>query len=239
MSTIDLRKKGQLDDQLKLKFDEVLEECVVPFHEYIENISEGVSNNIDWWVSTPASRDTLYSNLFHNFTILFFINRLIREKTELHTIIIDDIYLKEVILELFHQNNKVICIHVEDEGKYQISLIRNFYEVIRFHSIFFIKLLICKLLLRKKVSKTSISNNLVLIDTFFLEAFKSKERYFNGLLDNLDKEDQKSLFFVPSIAEEKIAALYHSVKFLRSHPDKYLLKASSKFKAIILFNSIE
>ena len=38
MSTIDLRKKGQLDDQLKLKFDEVLEECVVPFHEYIENI---------------------------------------------------------------------------------------------------------------------------------------------------------------------------------------------------------
>jgi hypothetical protein len=224
MSTIDLRKNGQLDHHLKFIFHEVLEDCLAPFHEYIENVSRGVSNNIDWWVSTPVSRDTLYSNLFHNFTILFFINRLIKEKVELDTIIIDDIYLKEVILELFHLNNKDIQIHVEDEGKYQTSFIRNCYEIFRFHFIFFIKLLICKLLARRKVIRTSTSKDLVLIHTIFLYAFRNKERYFDGLLENLSKQDREDVYFVPSILDEKITTLYESIKFLRSYPEKYILK---------------
>ena len=224
MSAIDLRKHGQLDHQLKIKFEEVLEECVDPFHKYIEDISRGVSDNIDWWVSTPVSRDTLYSNLFHNFTILFFLRRLIEEKTQFHTVIIDDIYLKEIILELFELNNKEISILVEDEGKYQVAFVRNLYEVMRFHFLFFIKLIICKLLIRRKVKKTAITNDLILIDTFFLYSFKNKERYFDGLMDNLSKEDQENIFFVPSIVEEKIPEIYRSVKFLKSNPDKYLLK---------------
>ena len=234
MSAIDLRKHGQLDHSLKFKFEEVLEECIDPFHKFIEDISIGVSDNIDWWVSTPASRDTLYSNLFHNFTILFFIKRLIKEKTKFHTIIIDDIYLKEIILEFFEINNKEISILVEDEGKYQVSLIRNLYEVIRFHFLFFIKLVICKLLIRRKIKKASIPNGLILIDTFFIYSFRKKERYFDGLLDNLTKEDQENIYFVPSLIEEKITDLYRSVKYLKSKQDKYLLKEEFiKFKDLI------
>lgn len=224
MSTIDLRKKGHLEDNLKLKFHEVLRESVAPFHEYVENISKGISEDIDWWVSTPVSRDTLYSNLFHNFTILYFLKKLLNEKIRIDTIIIDDIYLEEVIDELFLLNNQKVCIQVEDHKQYQRSLVRHFYEIIRLHFIFFIKLFICKFILRNKDKKYSVSDDLILIDTFFLEAFKEKERYFDGLFENLNEKEQRNTFFVPSILNEEITCLYRSIKFIRSHPNKYLLK---------------
>ncbi|MBH32298.1 MAG: hypothetical protein CMD90_01465 [Gammaproteobacteria bacterium] len=224
MSTIDLRKNGQLEDQLKHKFQEVLGDCVSPFHEYIEKVSEGVSGDIDWWVSTPVSRDTIYSNLFHNFTILFFVNRLLKEDVPFESIIVDDFYLKEIMSEFFHLKNKDIKVHLDDEGKYQRSFFRNFYEIIRFHFIFFIKLFFCKFLLRSKVNIPPINGELVLIDTFFLDLFRSKERYYDGLLENLSSQEKRYIFFVPSVLDEKITTLYNSIKFLRSYPEKYLLK---------------
>ena len=78
---IDLSIGAKLSSPMSIKIDEVAKETRKDFTEIISILSQskGLRNNIDWWVESPASRNTLASPLFYYLCGIRLIDRLIKE----------------------------------------------------------------------------------------------------------------------------------------------------------------
>jgi hypothetical protein len=212
---LDVRFNNKIDSNLILIYNEIAYNFRSEFNEIIKFYSKYNLNNIDWWVEGPASRNTLASPLFHNLTVLLFLDYLLKNnllKSKL--IIVDNIVMKKIIMQILHNNNdnkikvlsknkrslfKTICIHF-----YLI-----FFKLIQFISIKILSIII------KKNNK---SINIILVDTFMNLQNVLKNRWYYEFYNSV--ENKENIYFVPTIINTKfyqIPILYYKLLKLKTN----------------------
>ena len=104
---IDLSIGAELSYGISVKIDEVAKDTRKDFTEIISIVSQrkGLANNIDWWVESPASRNTLASPLFYYLCGIRLIERLIKENHYISEIVVDSFALKIIIRDLLFKKS--------------------------------------------------------------------------------------------------------------------------------------
>ena len=78
-----------------------------PFNNWINEISKDNSNNINWWLSRPASRDERLSNLFKNICVLHSLPEIDKKNIKIK-IFCDSDVLKKIVVNKNFKNINVI-----------------------------------------------------------------------------------------------------------------------------------
>ena len=221
---LDLRYNGKLENETSIIFNEVANHLKIPFTSLVEELSEPLKSNLDWWVEGPASRNSLASPFFHYFCALHFIVELINKNYEISEIVVDSLALENIFNQYFRINCKSIKVkHKEKKLKsYFKQVIMPFVKIPLefYHNIYQFR---CALK-TKHLNKPIPNKPLTLIDIFVIPGFISKDRYYNGLWENLKDEQKESTFFVPTlvkIPKKKMASAY---KELRTADRNFLIK---------------
>jgi len=223
---IDLSIGAELSSSISIKIDEIAKETRKDYTELISIVSQnkGLGNNIDWWVESPASRNTLASPLFYYLCGIRLINRLIKENHYISEIIVDSFALKIIIRDLVFK--KSVSIPVRGPNA---SIANRLHRIIKNIEIAFNTLKDKLYMLRysrktEYLKKPMIDGPLTLIDTFVYSGYISKDRYYNGLWEKLSKDERSLTFFVPTLTNIPSCDIISVYKELRKSDKNYLIK---------------
>jgi hypothetical protein len=188
---------------LKL-LDELHSQLIKEYHDFIEQLYNDIEVNIDWLVNTLLSRNNHLSNVFLYFCELELVKKIIKEK-ELNLIIVKTRQQQFILNQYFINESKNIKIKYHYSTKYKL---RSIYNI--FRSLFVnIYLSFVQYNQRniKRVKKLLEINNITIIDTFFLGTSFSgshyNDRYYPGLIDNIDEIYANSIYFIPHFLSNK------------------------------------
>ena len=194
------------------------------FNSLTEEIFNQTNKSIDWLVSSTLSRNPYLSDIYINVCYLLLIKKLLREDVKIKNIIVPNNALKKVLNQYTKENNfkiKVIC--KKKNLKYLKSRIKPIYRFIQSSIKFF-----HYWLLKNKIRRNRIQpdQEITLIDTFFQPSmFKSgkfKDRYYNGLLLNLSKQEREKIYFVPTVLIKN--ELKKIIKISESSDENFIYK---------------
>ena len=218
---IDLRFKKKLNNKYENIFNSVSKDSIKSFHDFISELSK--TDNLDWWFSSPASRYTLSSPLFHHFCSFRFLVHLIKIKKIPKIIYTDSDAFYKIISK--YLKNKNISIKVVNSNNYRLRLKLKINNTVTILNHFFYRLIqfyICNFLIKFNLPKKN--NELILIDTYVFPNFIDKERYYNNLIESLTKKDSNKIFFVPTIVMFNFSYLYNVYKVLKFSKKKFIIK---------------
>ena len=103
---VDLRFHSELNSEFNQLFNEVALASRAEFNDFITSISKNFLGNIDWWVESPASRNTYASSLFHYYCSAKFILEIIQDKNcVIDEIEVDSKELKQIIEKILRKFN--------------------------------------------------------------------------------------------------------------------------------------
>jgi len=197
--TLFLSQKGHVKPKHVVMFNQIAEEIRLPFTLHIASLSKGQQDNIDWWISSPMSRDNLISPLYNSCCSLILLKKLLNENYEINLISTDSFVLKKVIQNYLKKNK--IRINVVCEIKIKQRLKQLILPILRCLWIFF-RQFYQWIQINKVIKKCTKLNNepITLIDTFIAGGFnENKDKYYGDLWNNLDEKYQESVYFVPTI----------------------------------------
>jgi len=223
---IDFSIGAELSSFISIKIDEIAKETRKDYTELISIVSQNNSlgNNIDWWVQSPASRNTIASPLFYYLCIIRLINRLINENHYISEIIVDSFALKIIIRDLVSKRSVRIPVHGPNN-----SIANRLHRIIKNIEIV-INTLKEKLYMliysrrTKYLQKPMIDGSLTLIDTFVYPGYISKDRYYNGLWENLSKDERSLTYFVPTLNNIPAYDIISAYEELRKSDKNFLIK---------------
>ena len=156
---------------------------------WLEKISKSYTQEIDWWLKLPTSRDPYKSKLFKNLIIL----KILKEKKikfQLNGIKVESKEFKSSIIKNTSFDGKLIKIGNKKEKIYQNLLL-----IIK--SVLYI--LITFFLVNIFAKKKSIKNlKITLIDTFVDHRAGKKDTIYPNFQNILNKRNFKHVFFVPT-----------------------------------------
>lgn len=221
---IDLSFECKIDPQRVQLYNRIAIEINRRFTDVIESFSKEHAKSIDWWVSSPASRNTLASPLFHYCCCIALLQELIRKKEPISEIITDSRAFKKIIEDYLARqrvNAKVTL------GRLTIKqLVRKMIRPICF--IFGIPLRHLLLFIEaKKIRsprKQSFDGPLTLLDTFILPGHIEKGRYYPGLMEVLSEKEKQNICFVPLLYGFRPWEYLSVVGQLRRSKRNYILK---------------
>ena len=203
VNVIDL---DNLTPELNALFNDSASEIRNEFNALIEQLSLPNVRNIDWIVSTLASRNKYFSPLFIRCCRLAFVKRLIDDGHNVREIVLADRPLAELLQAHFRQQGRNIAVRCTERF---LARGRRLIRPIRQYAVASV-LLCLRCLGRSRAwhSRTMPSEPIVLIDTFVLnnggdeggivnDAYK--DRYYSGLWEQLTDEEKRQVFFVPTI----------------------------------------
>jgi len=233
---LDLCQNSQLQSQVfdalrKISFSKIDE-----FNDLIGNVSETLSKNVDWWVEQPASRNTLQSPLFYHFCCIYLIIKLIQSGTNIEKVIVDSAALFKIIKEIKEKENFIFEIDGPDGElpSFQFYIrksLKPFFEMWKKKRSQF------RAAKKTKNYATDLSKNgLILIDQFVLPNFITKERYYNGLWDTLNLEQQQKTYFVPTLVMIKDEDFEEAYRKLRNCDRNFLIKEDYLTFSDLLFS---
>ena len=221
---LDLRKNSKLQPKV---FD-ILKDLSLrksnEFNSLITCFSEIFSNNLDWWVERPSSRNIHQSLLFYRFCCFHLVHELIKSRTRIEKVIVDSSALFRVVNELKEKEGLDFEIEGSDD------------ELPHFHYYFWkslkpflvsFKRLIKQFQAAKKTKHFSSKppkDDLILIDQFVFPGFVTKDRYYNGLWDALTSEQRERTFFVPTLVMMKEEQFEPAYRELRNSERNFLIK---------------
>ena len=200
-------------DPIKKVFNEFYFKERRNFVTWIDNISLKFSKDIDWWVSSPPSRNLYYSDLYKHICILKTLTKLKKKYT--FTLSTNSRAFKSILRNSF--SPKMIDIKIKISKK---LLSKNFYYLYVFKNI--LHFTIQYFLIRILTKKRSIPNNSILVDTFVIDK-KNKEKFYYGNLKNHAKKQNKDIFFLPTIIEKNIIKLLSIIISLKKEKN-FILK---------------
>lgn len=155
------------------------------FCNWVDRI--GKADDLDWWISIPASRNYNYSNLYHYFCLVESFKKI--KKNYITKLIVDNEDVKNILKKDLKFNTQI---HVKRVSK---NLFFQDLKLIIKHFIFHIVIFIFSNLGKK--NKISSKSDLVLIDTFLESKNINSNRFYSDhLLREVHKKD--NIFFVPS-----------------------------------------
>ena len=223
---IDLSIGAELSSFISIKIDEIAKETRQDYTELISTVSQknNLGNNIDWWVQSPSSRNTIASPLFYYLCVIRLINRLISDNHHISEIIVDSFALKIIIRDLVSKRSVRIPVHGPNN-----SIANRLHRIIKNIEIVFNTLKDKLYLLifsrrTKNLQKPMIDGSLTLIDTFVYPGYISKDRYYNGLWKNLSKDQRSLTYFVPTLNNIPTHGIISAYEELRKSDRNFLIK---------------
>lgn len=148
----------------------------------------GSKKNLDWWISTPASRNFNYSKLFHYICIVESI-KILKKNNKIKKIIVENKDLEELINKNFNLN-----ISRNTEKKKNINFLNNFsiiFKTFFFHSIIYF---FCKLKHRKKLYR---DKKFILVDTFINSSEVETNRFYSNKFISVINS-KKNILLIPA-----------------------------------------
>ena len=180
-------------------FNQIAIDIRKPFTDLIESISKQHAKNIDWWVSSPASRNTLVSPLFHYCCCIALLQKLIQKKEPVPEIITDSKAFKRIIEDYLAKERVTFRITLT-----RLPVKQRLKELVRpIYTIFGLPLKHLLLFFAAKLTrflrKPLPSEPLTLIDTFVMPGYVEKDRYYPSILDALSEDEKQRVWFVPHL----------------------------------------
>ena len=218
---LDLRYRGHLASKYISLFNKIANEIRQDFTDLIEDISEAHKDNLDWWVSSPASRNIYSSPLFHYCCCLILLQGLLDNNKPIPEILTDSKAFKSILEKKLQPqgfSNKIsFSLTSKERTKRSIA---SFYNILRTPLLHTLQYLFAKQSrnLRKDLPKQP----LILIDTFVI-GLNLSDRYYPGLWDFLTDEERRCVYFVPTLMyrPKRYAQLF---RLLRTSDINFLLK---------------
>jgi len=187
------------------------------FTSWIDRISYKFTNDIDWWVSPPVSRNLYISDLYKNICILKTINFFKKKKLK---IIIDNLELKKILKKNFPSNNLHINLKYNKKlFKKYLILLYLLVCILKFSLRFFL----IKFLIKKYNHK--INTKITLIDTYVINSDLKEKSYYGNLLKYSKKVKKVKILFIPTIIQDSIFKFYKILILFRDNHN-YLFKES-------------
>ena len=194
----------QLTSEENKEFNAIALEIRSEYNELIERVSADHVNNIHWIVGSVASRNKYQSPLFYRCCQLVLIQNILERNEKISKVIISDRPMAKLLKKEFGNVFIIICTE-NNLGR----IWRNLRPVRQFLiAIFFLTLrYIGRAGKGRKLSKSN--DPVILVDTFVLNNKAGdegsitngiyKDRYYPGLLENLNEDEKKNIFFIPTI----------------------------------------
>jgi hypothetical protein len=216
---------AEIDPQHAILFNQIADDIRKEFTGFVESISAQHPENIAWWVSSPASRNTFASPLFHYCCCLVLFERLLNGQTPVDEVVTDSPAFKKII-EGYVARRGVVCRVILTRkisaGRLLKEVSRPLYVLFGLplrHLVFFG---IAQLI--RSHEKDPLSRNLILIDTFVMPGYLEKDRYFPGLVDCLAEEEKRRIWFVLQVYGFRFWEFPRVIKQLRGTRRNFILK---------------
>lgn len=215
---------AKIDPEHSLLFNEIAVDIRKTFTDNIDSLSRQNKDSIDWWVASPASRNTFASPLFNYCCCLSLLQELINAKKHFTEIITDSRAFRKILegyLSGCGVDAKVTLA--------RLPLKQRLKELVRpIYAMFGIPLMHCMLFFiarqTRSLRKSLPSEPLTLIDIFVLPGYIEKDRYYPGLLDALSEEEKHRVWFVPHLCGFRPWQCLSVLKRLRKAKRNFLLK---------------
>ncbi len=215
---------AKIDPEHSVLFNQVAINIHKSFVDAVESLSGQNKDSIDWWVSSPASRNTSVSPLFHYCCCLALLQELIRANEHFTEIITDSRAFKKIIEDYLvkHGVNARVTLPRLPLKQYLKELVRPIYTIfgipLRHLLVFFITRQ------AQPLHKPLPSEPLTLIDTFVMPGYIEKDRYYPGVLEALSESEKQRVWFVPHLYGFRPWQYLSLVKQLRKSGRNFLLK---------------
>jgi hypothetical protein len=232
---LDLSYRCRLNPELSVLFNEISIRKRTAFTELVTEISEPIKGNIDWWVEGPASRNTLLSPFFHYYCSFHLVDELFNKNFAISEIIVDSFKFEKILKQYFYTNGRSIPI------KYKGKRLKFFFKqlIIPFVKIpleLFRRLYQYRCAKKTRhLQKVIPKKPLTLIDVFVFPGYISKDRYYNGLWDNLNNKQKETTFFVPTLTMVPNKEIVSAYEELRTSDRNFLIKEDYLKIADLLF----
>lgn len=221
---LDLTGNSPINQQYVSWLNQIATELRSPYTDLIRKLSEKNQGAIDWWVTPMASRNPYSCSLFLQICYLFLTLRIVEHKHPLEEVRVNSYALAVTLKKLLSSLHPQIRITHPQKA---MMIIRSFTAFLRgfFASLYHTgnQYLFSKLF--QNTSRPLSGNPIVLIDTFvYANSFsgEARDRHFTGLLDFIDDEDKKEIFFTPTFY--KIRNYANLFKKIRMSKTNFLLK---------------
>jgi hypothetical protein len=221
---LDLTFNGKIDPQCTRLFNQIAIDIRKPFIDIFGSISRQNEDSLDWWVSSPASRNTLASPLFHYCCCIALLQELIRANEHFTEIITDSRAFKKILEDYLAKqgvNARVILALLPVKQRLK-EFVRPIYTI--FGLPLRPSLLFFAAKLTRSLRKLLPSNPLTLIDTFVMAGYIEKDRYYPGVLDALSEDEKQHVWFVPHLYGFRPWQFLKVIKLLRKSERNFLLK---------------
>ncbi len=216
--------EARINSEHSLLFNQIAVNIRESFINFIDSLSIQNRKSIDWWVSSPASRNTLASPLFHYCCCIALLQELILTKKPVSEIITDSRAFKKIIEDYLAKqgvNARVTLaqLHVKHRLK---ELVRPIYVTFGLPLRHFLLFIIARQ--TRSLCEPLPSSPLTLIDTFVMPGYIEKDRYYPGVLDALSEKEKQYIWFVPHLYGFRPWQFLRVVKKLRKSDRNFILK---------------
>ena len=215
---------AKINPEYSVLFNQIAVDIRKPFIDITESISRQNKDSLDWWVSSPVSRNTLASPLFHYCCCIALLQELIRKEEPIPEIITDSRAFKKIIEDYLTKqrvNIRVTLARLPVKQRLK-ELVRPIYTIFGLPMKHLLLFFVAKL--TRSLRKPLPSEPLTLIDTFIMSGYIEKDRYYPGVLDSLSEEEKQRVWFVPHLYGFKPWQFLQVVKRLRKADRNFILK---------------
>ena len=221
---LDLRYRSKLDPRLMASYNRVAADICESFNNLIDAYSKQHAKSIDWWVSSPASRNTLASPLFHYCCSIALIQELLQKEEAISEIVTDSKPFKKILERAFsHHGVDLKVTFVRPHMKQFLrKIIWPFYSFLA--TPFKQLLLFFGAKRTRPLQKDLLNAPLTLLDTFVNPGHIERDRYYPGVIDSLSGLEKESVCFVPLIYGFPPSQYLTLTKRLRSSERNFILK---------------
>lgn len=200
---------------------EAASELVKPFNEFIDNLSERYGERLEWWISSPASRNPFLSPLFYYCCYLSLLKKIIDRREPVEEIIVDSRALADIMNSCVQSAGSDIKIRFKEPspGERVKDVARYFY------GLFLFPLQELRLYAAAKITagedRAPIDEAITMVDTF-VYGDSVEDRHYTGFWEAAPEDEKKRIFFLPTYHKPKnIKSLFGK---LRRGPVNFILK---------------
>jgi len=234
MLTLDLSSSCEFEGEISMLFNDICYNNRENFNNLIEDLTLSHNSNIFLLVSNPLSRNTLNSNLFLDYCKIQLVKKLVSNNKIIDKIIIDSQALKNVLIQLPELNNTIFTIKERKIKRFTLDTILMVISPLTNFLKYFYRLFIFKIFINNKIKTPDYP--IILIDTYALPGYYSKDRYYNGLWQSLKDEEKKTIYFVPTIVMTKWGKMLSVFIELLNSEKQFLFKESYLKLSDVLFS---
>lgn len=221
---LDLGWGASLTGDVARDYDRLCTQLRTGFVQFLSQVSEPFADDIDWWLEGPASRNHILSPLFHQCVALCLLREYLEQDVPLTRVLVDSPGERRIVRHLVNRaRSQPIVVFRQPPLSRLLTRIRSMLSPFRSMA----RLLWDWLKIRYIAGSASPGDcpaGAILVDTFAIPGHVEEDRYYPGLVANLNEGLQPRLRLVPQFFDFQPRALSKAASWLGQHRDRYLLK---------------